>query len=291
MTPIGAGAAGATGSSGGQAGAAGVRGAGQTASGAAGGGGLGEGEEGAAPKDIAGNATPASIPGLYGNSKELQIDVSRLPRLDEYDSLLGASADGQSPSALPSDVKTVAYYLRSPDAGSSSGQGQTTMLGSQSGLVRRELDRAVSKFASGNGSSDQLDLRAKLMAPEVTSLDFQYHDGEAWGSIWDSDAIGGLPMAIEIRVGIASPRSRQQQRAAGTGLSTPLLPADDDLIYRLVVRIPVAKPASEYTPAVSAEEPVEGAEPGTNTTPPGGAGTGAAGTGAASSTAGKGAGT
>lgn len=237
---------------GGQAGSAGVRGSAQ--SGGAGGGGESATGEDSASQDIAGNTMPTSIPGLFGNQKELQIDVSRLPRLDEYNSLITGAASGQAAATLPSDVKTVAYYLRSPDAPASA--GQSALSGGQSGLVRRELDRAVSAYASGSGQTDQLDLQARLMAREVTSLDFQYHDGSSWVSTWDSDAAGGLPMAIEIRVGIASPKSRRAQRAAG-GVNAPLLPAADDLIYRLVVRIPVAKPASEYTPAGSEEMPAD----------------------------------
>jgi prepilin-type N-terminal cleavage/methylation domain-containing protein len=52
-------------------------------------------------------------PGIYGSSTSIEIDVSRLPRPDEYypkvgDTSLGTLGD------MPSDVKTVGYYVQSP---------------------------------------------------------------------------------------------------------------------------------------------------------------------------------
>jgi hypothetical protein len=137
-------------------------------------------------------------------------------------------------------VKTVAYYLRSPNAPSSSGSSLTTT-GAQSGLMRREMDRAMTRYATDSGQSGQLDQASKVLAPEVTSLEFQYHDGQAWNTSWDSEERGGLPVAIEVRVGIASAKSQQRQRAQGLTAGAPFAPSADDLVYRLVVRLPAAQ--------------------------------------------------
>ena len=66
------------------------------------------------------------------------------------------------------------------------------------GLMRSELDRAVSTWSTMNGSEQPLYANAKLLAKEVTSLAFQYFDGTAWTTDWDSSAMGGLPVADQV---------------------------------------------------------------------------------------------
>jgi Tfp pilus assembly protein FimT len=102
------------------------------------------------------STTPSSKPGLYGTTNAIQIDVSRLPRLDEYQRVTYLDANGQARTEFPSDVKTVTYYLRPPQ---STGGATTTaeaadyvnrqmaldpqQMQAAGGLVRREVDRAV----------------------------------------------------------------------------------------------------------------------------------------------------
>jgi hypothetical protein len=72
--------------------------------------------------------TPAAVAGLYGTAYDLQIDLARVPRPDEF---TAAMVNGVAP---PSDVKTVYYFLANAATGlSPSGE---------SGLMRSEMNRA-----------------------------------------------------------------------------------------------------------------------------------------------------
>jgi hypothetical protein len=197
-----------------------------------------------ASTDIAGSTAPPSVPGLYGNQYEMQVDVSRLPRIDQYEQFL----DPNSP-AMPdrvSDVKTVAYYLGvGPD-------------GLPAGLVRRQLDRAVSKYAQEQGGSEAA-MHEELLAPEVTALEFRYYDGVDWVTEWDSDAQGTLPVAVEIALQFA-PIAGTASTAVPVPVGEPALNSLSTLqsqpgypIYRLLVHIPSGKPPGEGTTGMPTE--------------------------------------
>ncbi len=148
-------------------------------------------------------------PGLYGTSTSIEIDVSRLPRPDEYypqmsDPLSGSLGD------MPSDIKTVGYYVQSPrpdgvqDPFAALSQQATTANGASStpsngGLVRRSVDRAVTQYAYENGRSDQLLKTGQIVAPEVMAIEFQYFDGTQWLAEWDGSQ-QGLPHVVKITI-------------------------------------------------------------------------------------------
>lgn len=96
-------------------GAAGGAGAGGTQPSGAGGGAASAG--GAPPSGGAGDTTDmdtgvaALPPGLYGTSTSIEIDISRLPRPDEY---YGQASDPVTGSLgdLATDIKTVGYYVQ-----------------------------------------------------------------------------------------------------------------------------------------------------------------------------------
>ncbi len=204
-----------------------------------------------ASQDIAATAAPAAVPGVYGNQYELQIDVSRLPRPDEYQGVMALDA-GASPLQIPSDVKTVSYFLRPPDdaqAAAPTTQGGFADEAPQGGLVRRELDRAVARLASDSGDGALLDATGDVLAPEVTGLEFRYFDGTQWLFDWDSDAMGGLPAAVEIAIAITPRRflESDENSLLGGGADEPF---PGEVVYRMVVRLPAAKPA----PATPVEE-------------------------------------
>ena len=206
---------------------------------------MGDSELGSLPSeniiDIAGTMEPASVPGLYGNQFELVIDCSRLPRVDQYAAMAMSSDPGTAPS-VPSDVKTVAYFLRTGDL--TSGGAGSSFDSNSNGLVRRELDRAAARYSSGDGSLDPSQYPGQLLAPEVTQLEFRYSDGSSWYTEWDSQQMNGLPVAIEITIGIdpAAGRSSEEFDVAD---EWQLSAVDVNLhTYRLVVHLPVARPAS-----------------------------------------------
>jgi hypothetical protein len=192
--------------------------------------------------DIAGTELPASIPGLYGNQSELQVDVTRLPRIDQYHAS-PTSGDPYSVADIPSDVKTVAYFLRTGDEQVGLGTVSSSTADVGAGLVRRELDRAVTCWAAEMGDVGSSTGSGQLLAPEVNYLEFRYFDGAEWLTEWDSEQMGGLPVAVEILVGI-DPAGGENIQSMDVDRLQDLAATDmNDYLFRLVVRLPVAEPA------------------------------------------------
>ena len=192
---------------------------------------------------IASTLSPATIPGLYGNQFELQVDVSRLPRLDEYEVFLRIDQP-LAIAQIPSDVKTVAYYLQAtPDDvldPLAADVAEDTSATAPRGLVRRELDRAVTTWAMNNGNLESLQNSADLLAPEVTAIEFRYFDGQQWLLQWDSEVEGGLPIAVEIALSIA-PDDPLNAPIPTTLLGTSIAGVFGDNVFRMVVQLPVGK--------------------------------------------------
>ncbi|MCA9249074.1 MAG: prepilin-type N-terminal cleavage/methylation domain-containing protein [Planctomycetales bacterium] len=198
--------------------------------------------------DLANSLAPPDVPGLYGNQTELQIDISRLPRLDEYlPQFAATSAD------LPSDLKTITWHLKhvgAAEAASAAPQVLPTLTNTASnsgGLFRRALDRSAALFAVENGTADRLNPNDAPLAPEVTQLAFRYFDGSQWSSEWDSAERGGLPMAVEIAIAIRStngptnPRMLDIVSVADNGAEA----SAKELVYSLVVHLPLAQPTDD----------------------------------------------
>jgi hypothetical protein len=193
--------------------------------------------------DIAGTVEPTSVPGLFGNQYELQVDVSHLPRVDQYEAALTALAQGATPDIV-SDVKTVAYFLQIDESQAVSVglADRPTDIGA--GLIRREMDRAMTSFASQNGTLDPSAGGGSMLAPEVNYLEFRYFDGLEWQVEWDSEEMGGLPVAVEITVGI-DPTSGKDPETLEVTEATELATADmNEYLYRLVVHLPAARPTA-----------------------------------------------
>jgi hypothetical protein len=195
-------------------------------------------------------AAPDMVVGLYGSAGQLQFDISRLPRVDQYQAVVSSNSQ-LGVVDIPSDIKTVTYFLRSSDSAAESsgpvnalsGGPQPSTTGQGSGLMRRELDRAVSVWAEGNGSTSATYADAQMLAEEVTSLQFQYFDGTQWLADWNSDEAGGLPTAVEIIMAI---QPGLADAAAESDSAAPLPPAQ---IFRQVVHLPIAKPIEATTEA------------------------------------------
>ena len=192
-----------------------------------------------------------TTPGLYGNQYELQLDVSRLPRFDEYQKMMADPTEGLAD--IPSDVKTVTYYMANQQAAVVPIDGVETLSSDIStstdpdlvgrGLVRRQLDRAVAQYAQTNGLLTAAQSAGELIAPEVVSIEFQYYDGIEWLFEWDTETEEGLPVAIQIQLVMNSrlPSSRRDTDA----LIEPLgdLDASNLSYYRMLVPIGSGEPA------------------------------------------------
>ncbi len=193
-------------------------------------------------------------PGLIGNQTQIQIDLSRLPRLEEYVAML--DEDNTDIEDIPSDLKTVAYFVQ--PAGMIGGvQDPLNLLdpeaeigaeiGAAGGLVRRSLDRAATVQAATTGNLTMLNQTGELLAPEITAIEFSYWDGVTWQLEWNSDSYGELPLAVQVRLQMGDPvlaASSPSSSALSTGLD------ETTRSYMHVVRLPMARPIDESDEAL-----------------------------------------
>ncbi len=217
-----------------------------------------------AESETAASAGPSVVVGLYGSATQLQFDISRLPRVDQYQSQ--ESEDGST--QIPSDIKTVVYFLAEEGAASGdapsgmTATSQPSTSGTGRGLMRAESDRAVSAYGEVNGSTDSLFAGARLLAAEVTSIQFQYFDGTEWLAEWNSDEQGGLPTAIEVLLTIDSPHvtASTAPLAAAPGLTES--DGTTQPTHRMVVHLPVggiSPSTEESSETTEATDPAGGA--------------------------------
>src|SRR5690606_27324194 len=108
----GSGASGASGIGSGSGAASDSSGTSQGGASAGGASGTGAGSASSLPDDPRG--LPRKIGGLLGTRDFLQLDVSQLPRRDEYAGMTATDVAG--PIIGPSDVKTVTYFVEPPDS-------------------------------------------------------------------------------------------------------------------------------------------------------------------------------
>lgn len=181
--------------------------------------------------------------GLFGNSKELRIDVLQIPAFPVAPTPTAQEMeDSTEPRKLQApELRTVYYsFFQSVSVDS-------TLPDARVGLTRRELDfetpeeleseeftgasevsltdesppEEVSTL-SGASTFDQL-LEVGMdstvtWAPEVVSLQFRYFDGSKWQSSWDSLARKGLPVAVEMNFAVASLEDADTVRGAASGM-------------------------------------------------------------------------
>ncbi len=228
----GGGASGGAAAGGGGSGGGAPSAGGASAGGASGGGASGGGAPSApAASEAAAPAAPASLPpGIYGSSTSIEIDLSRLPRPDEYYPKFGNTSMGTL-GDMPSDVKTVGYYVQAPrNDGVQDSLGQLSQQAASlnsnavspinGGLVRRSVDRAVTQYAYEVGQSDQLLRTGDLIAPEVLAVEFQYFDGAAWQIQWDGST-QGLPQVVKITIAMQrESKSKSNPLAPGIAISS-----------------------------------------------------------------------
>lgn len=176
-------------------------------------------------------AGPTTIPpGIFGNEQSIEIDVSRMPRPDEYVIQIGDVSRGTL-GDMPSDIKTVGYYVQSPRAdgvldplariAAESAEGATSDSNMSGGLVRRSLDRAVTQFAYANGNAMQIARTGEIIAPEVVGIEFSYFNANSgWQTQWDSAQLG-LPHVVKVTLAMQTEsKARTNPIEPGLMLST-----------------------------------------------------------------------
>lgn len=191
------------------------------------------------PVDLVSGASVLQRPGLIGSEYQIQVDISRLPRLEEYMVMLDETAGDIDD--IPSDLKTVTYFVQSAGiTGVADSLGQfdaETASGGASGLVRRSLDRAVTTTALTSGGLTTLNQTGELIAPEVVSLEFSYWDGLMWQLQWNSDEMGELPLAVRVQIAVVDAADTATS-AEGTTTET----ASEPRLFTHIVRLPLARP-------------------------------------------------
>lgn len=169
-------------------------------------------------------------PGIFGNELSIEIDVSRMPRPDEYVIQIGDVNRGTI-GDMPSDIKTVGYYVQSPRAdgvsdplatiAAQSAEGVGSSGNMSGGLVRRSLDRAVTQYAYANGNTMQISRTGEIIAPEVVGIEFSYFNASSgWQTQWDSAQLG-LPHVIKVTLALQTEsKARTNPIEPGLMLST-----------------------------------------------------------------------
>ena len=253
------------GGGGGGAGEAGGYGADDGSDSAAGYGseGYGSGGYGAASGEL---ATMISMPpGIYGTETELMVDVSRIPRPDEYNVQVQMNlAELQD---VPGDMKTVTYFVQAPteqgvqdDMGFLDVNNATQSTASiNAGLVRRQLDRAIVSYAEEVGDSARLLQTGDLVAPEVLGLQFSFFDGTQWLQQWDSSQ-QGLPWLVQISLAMQSGRGELTEKLL-PGIQLGVFSLADRQAYGVEVhQIVVAIPGAQLTAGAASAEQAAGME-------------------------------
>jgi len=225
---------GLTGSSGAAAGAAGGSTGSGTSSGSGSASGTGAGSSGSSSSSTSGSSSGSSSssstedaaggPGLYGSATQLLIHASR-PSGDLNYSALDETLTAES---RMSDTLSIAWFL-------AGGDGALASLVAGPGLARMEGDRMSMELADTSGDVSSMAGRAKIVAPEVTSLEFRYFDGVEWTSDWDSSVMQGLPFAVEVTFTVSH---------AGYGKQAPAVETKQRIVVALA---PATLPQEEAT--------------------------------------------
>lgn len=179
------------------------------------------------PRDsVIDESNVAFRPTLLGDENHLLVDVSRLPRMDQYNPMIASKFDRVQ---TPSDIKSIAYFVSQQSTKNSSPSPGNS---NQGGLYRRSIDRAVANYRGDTGLIGAPDQFSQLIASEIIDLKFSYFDGESWTQSWNSQKQSGFPTAIEIKISINP-----------SGLSNP----DDGATEtsRSVVHLPISEPKAE----------------------------------------------
>ena len=174
-------------------------------------------------------------PTLVGDETSLTVDISRLPRLDQYNPLVVSDTEEVQ---LPSDLKAISYFIGRPSTGQGSNSNSlfSDQVNQMGGLYRRNIDRAVANFTGENGIMEEADSYADLISPEVVELTFRYFDGEQWNTEWDNVERNGFPLAVEIVLTLDPNRVNSDNPNSYNGFDPITMKR-----YRSVVNLPVSE--------------------------------------------------
>ena len=233
----------------------------------------------------------SSIAGVYGESNWLQIDVMRLPRIDEYN-YDTSETDLSTTGDVFSAVKTVLYFLEVPEeTGALAADGSALHDG---GLIRREMDRSATLWADQQGSLAQMNLDLEPLAVEVSDIYFEYYDGTEFLDYWDTEEKSGLPKAVMISIALTPVDGGGGEFATlWSSVGADLEAGGETAVYRLLVTLPISEPfetddesSGETSGEASGSEGSEGSLSGASGGGSGSGGSGSGGSGSGGSSSG-----
>lgn len=179
--------------------------------------------------------------GIVGTTEFMHLCVSRPLRDLSYDSLY---AD-DSTSGRSNDLLTVTYGIGpvdlnrlmdptrpkydDPDPNAFANRPETA-------FARRSLD-----LYSFDAATDIL-LAEDVIAPEISEVAFEYFDGTAWLTSWDSRAIGALPRAVRVKFGFWSPGEKKDRRSSAGFTDSGTVSVVEHIFH-----VPLAVPLAEVT--------------------------------------------
>jgi hypothetical protein len=193
---------------------------------------------------------------LVGTPTELRFDISRLPRVDQYKGIMTQGGEFAA-TDLPSDVKTIVYFIRSEQSAHAYAEdpralgGEASTDGYGRGLMRAEMDRAVTIYSDGDSSGALAYSRAQLLANEVVGLGFEYYDGLEWLTEWDSTSSSSLPRAIRVWLSVKPTYGMSEQELADANKGKEVPTTDFYFVISVRTSPLVAASTTEATEAAA----------------------------------------
>ncbi len=216
-------------------------------------GGTGTGT-GAATTDTSTEVTTLP-PGIYGSQYQLMVDVSRIPRSNEFNIQTGMTGMATD---VPGDVKTVTYMMQSAsplgiqDSLRQVATAVDASIATNSGLVRQAMDRNVQSYSQLSGTS-ATNGGGDMVASEVVALEFAYFDGTQWLYQWDSSQ-QGLPWLIQISLALQDPVAAKKMPLDG-GVTLQTMSVEDQQAYGVkIFQLAVAIPGAALQAATGAAQ-------------------------------------
>ncbi|MCR9233507.1 MAG: prepilin-type N-terminal cleavage/methylation domain-containing protein [bacterium] len=178
--------------------------------------------------------------GVYGDSQSLVLHTSRPAR---QPLLLSSNSGETTAPSVRSDLLSVSYFLAVAGAGGLQGaagdQFRNTSGGGEDvqGVARLEGDRLSMSMADQAADLEQMASQSELLAPEISSLQFQYFDGTDWLELWDSTEYGTVPQAIRVTIGFRSDLQQTSLESVNEKIN------GYNNTYSMVIALPLALPA------------------------------------------------
>ena len=180
------------------------------------------------------DAYSGSSIGVFGDAVSIVLHINR-----PYRPSTNSDEDVLNPESQ-SNQKSISYFLAGGEGNLASmvaGQFQTENEYEDGidGLARMSGDRFMLTLADQQGDMVELASQTKLLAEEINSLSFEYHDGVEWLTEWDSDVQERVPNAIGVTIGF-----REPEHPEGSILYHQ--PSETTDTYRIVVPLVVSSP-------------------------------------------------